>query len=251
MADSEATREPDRAASRARRRPGSEPRSSGSGLFGWVVLVSLALVTIGTVVVFFTPVLGVRSVRVEGTRELDQERVRQVAAIERGTPMVRVDRSGVLRRLNGISRVDSVSLRFSLPSTVVIDVVERRPVLFTDTPDGFRLVDDEGVDYAAVDHRPGELPELRGTSEGRARQGRAAAIAAVTALDERTLGQVRVVRVDVAGGAPRVRMSLTGARTVEWGGRGESDRKAAILPVLLSREGEVYDVTSPELPTVS
>ncbi|SDK07273.1 cell division protein FtsQ [Actinopolyspora mzabensis] len=253
MADSGTTRtrQRGRAASRARRGRAAGTESSGVGVRGWITLGSLALLTIGAVVLFFTPVLGVRSVRIEGTRVLDSSRVRQVAAIERGTPMVRVDRSGVRRRLNGISRIDSATVRLSLPATVVIGVEERRAVMYTGTSKGFRLVDDEGVGFATVTERPSELPELRLGSEQRTKRVRMAAVTAVTALDGKTLDQVRVVRVETGTGAPRVRMSLPRGRAVEWGGPGESERKAAILPVLLTRAGEVYDVTSPELPTVS
>ncbi|MGJ7906109.1 cell division protein FtsQ/DivIB [Actinopolyspora sp. H202] len=216
-----------------------------------MALGSLALLTIGAVVLFFTPVLGVRSVRIEGTRVLEPSRVRQVAAIERGTPMVRVDRSGVRRRVNGISRIDTATVRLSLPATVVIGVEERRPVMYTGTPGGFRLVDDEGVGFATVTERPSELPELRLDSEQGTKRVRMAAVTAVTALDEKTLDQVSTVRVGTGTGAPRIRMSLTRGRTVEWGGPGESERKATVLRVLLTRPGELYDVTSPELPTVS
>lgn len=38
---------------------------------------------------------------------------------------------------------------------------------------------------------------------------------------------------------------------MHWGESGDSARKAAILIPLLTREGQVYDVTSPDLPTVA
>ena len=48
-----------------------------------------------------------------------------------------------------------------------------------------------------------------------------------------------------------IHLRLKGDREVHWGDTDESDRKAAILPPLLTRPGSVYDVTAPSLPTVS
>jgi cell division protein FtsQ len=37
---------------------------------------------------------------------------------------------------------------------------------------------------------------------------------------------------------------------VRWGPDEEAERKASVLVALLTRPGRVYDVTSPDLPTV-
>lgn len=236
-----------RTSSRTRgRRDGNEP-SGGFRVARWVVLVSLALITTGAVLVFFTPVLGVRSVRVSGTEVLDSTRVSRVASIEGGTPIVRVDRAAVRERVTGIPRVESAGVRLVWPSTVRVRVVEREPVLFERIPDGVRLVDDNGVGFAEVPEPPREMPELRLPEEG-GKHRIEDAITAFTSLGEEVRRQVRTVELDGSG---RVRLSLTRGRTVEWGSARESELKAAVLPALLTREGRVYDVTAPELPTVS
>ncbi|PRW64405.1 cell division protein FtsQ/DivIB [Actinopolyspora mortivallis] len=213
----------------------------------WIVLVLLGVVTVAAVLVFFTPVFGVRSVQVRGTEVLGSDRVRQVASVEEGTPLARVDRDGIRRRLNELPRVDSVRIRLVWPSTVSIRLVEREPLLVERTPEGVRLVDDDAVSFPSSAQPPGDLPELRLSGEDTER-ARRAAVAAFTSLDERVRAQVRIVEFVPSAG---VRMSLTEDRTVEWGGPEKSALKAAILPVLLTREGNTYDVTSTELPTVS
>ncbi|WP_167975232.1 hypothetical protein [Lentzea indica] len=44
---------------------------------------------------------------------------------------------------------------------------------------------------------------------------------------------------------------LTGNRVVKWGSSDDTPRKAAVLMVLLTRPGLVFDVSSPDLATVS
>ena len=44
---------------------------------------------------------------------------------------------------------------------------------------------------------------------------------------------------------------LANGKTVRWGNADDSARKAAVLAALMTRPGKVYDVSSPDLPTVS
>ena len=66
------------------------------------------------------------------------------------------------------------------------------------------------------------------------------------ALTPAVRDQVREVR---AAGLEQVTLQLRRGRTVEWGSVERSDRKAAVLAVLLSRKAKVYDVTAPDSPT--
>jgi cell division protein FtsQ len=38
---------------------------------------------------------------------------------------------------------------------------------------------------------------------------------------------------------------------VKWGNSADSERKAMVLAALLTRPGKTYDVSAPDLPTVS
>ena len=59
-----------------------------------------------------------------------------------------------------------------------------------------------------------------------------------------------VVSVSATSGAD-VKVTLSGNRVVKWGSSDDTPRKAAVLLVLLSRPGTTYDVSSPDLATVS
>lgn len=223
------------------------PVASARRWWRWGLVAVLALATVFVLVLFFTPVVGVRSVQVSGLRALEERRVVQAAGVEPGTPMLRVDEAAIRERVSRLSRVDSVRVTLSWPSTVRLEVRERVAVAVDVVSGGFRLVDAEGVVFATVQRRPAGLPEIR-VPERAGEGARRSAMTVITALPDSVLGEVEAV---VAERPDRVRLLLTRGRTVEWGSTRLTERKAAILPALLTREGKVYDVTSPALPTVS
>jgi cell division protein FtsQ len=64
--------------------------------------------------------------------------------------------------------------------------------------------------------------------------------------------QVRAEVLAVSASTPsNVRLTLTAGREVLWGSTADSQRKAAVLVPLLTRDGKIYNVEAPELTTVS
>ncbi|MBA8823421.1 cell division protein FtsQ [Saccharopolyspora lacisalsi] len=210
-----------------------------------LLFLGMAVITVLVLVLYFTPALGVRSVEISGTTE--RQRIRDVAAIRTGTPMLRVDESAIRDRLRALPWVDSTRVELGWPWTVRLRVVERSPVAYTRTSKGIRLVDAEGVPFETVPAPP-ELPELR---VHRATADDGATDAALTVLRALPDPVRRELTTIVAEQPDHVRLLLTGGRTVQWGSTARTARKAAILPALLTRPGKVYDVTTPALPTVS
>ncbi|WP_158843030.1 cell division protein FtsQ/DivIB [Saccharothrix deserti] len=239
-------------ASASRRRPprGTSRRPSRSDLYRRRVLrrrlVAIFIMSVVTVVVctvWFTPVLGVREVEVRGAVELTAADVREAAAIESGTPLVRVDTEAVAGRVRELPRVAGVVVERVLPGTVRLTVDERQPVGVVKAADGAHLVDSTGKDYATVPEPPSGLPELKVEPD--------AVVAAVGVLTQIPEALRREVLVVTAGSPSDVRLTLSAGREARWGSVVETPRKAAVLEVLLTRPGSVFDVSSPELPTVS
>ncbi|MEU4742790.1 cell division protein FtsQ/DivIB, partial [Actinosynnema sp. NPDC023658] len=127
--------------------------------------------------------------------------------------------------------------------TVRQTVHELEPVGVITAPDGAHLIDATGKDYATVVQPPSGLPELK--------VAQVAVVAAVTVLTQ-VPEALREEVLSVAADSPSdVRLTLTAGRQARWGSADDTPRKAAVLQVLLTREGTVFDVSSPELPTVS
>jgi cell division protein FtsQ len=214
----------------------------------WVALSVVAGVVLVAAAVWWTPLLGVRSVDVSGARQLTADQVRAAASVPEGTPMLRLDLRSIQLKVRLLARVASVRVLREWPSTVHIEITERRPIGYLAESDGTHLVDATGMDYATVAAPPPGLPRIVLTTVAPSDQRTEAVVGVLRALP----AQLRSLVVTVTAGTPgSVTLGLTHGRTIRWGSADDSVRKAAVLAPLMTRPGKVYDVSSPELPTVS
>lgn len=214
-------------------------------LVALAAVLSLIGLTYG---VFFTPLLGVRAVDVHGSVVLTDDEVRAAAAIEHGSPLVRLDLQGIRERVAAVPRVATIEVERQLFGTVRLLITERVPVGSVKMPDGFHLVDSTGKDYATLATAAPGVPELVLATPSTADPATRAVVGVLNELPEKL--RPEVLQVSATTGAD-VKLALTGDRVVKWGGPEDTPRKAAVLLVLLTRKGTAFDVTSPDLATVS
>lgn len=212
----------------------------------WGALLVLTAVTLLVLALYFTPLLGVRSVRVEGNRALGEQEVLAAAEVPLGESMLRVDTDGIRSRLRENPQVASARAELSWPSTVRLEIEERTPAAFARDGGAVRLVDAGGVPFNTVPQPPPGLPELKAPSpdDPLVRDE----MSVLASLPPEVRDQVVGVTARTSGD---LRLRLTGDREVKWGSLRESQRKASVLPLLLTQPGRVYNVTSPDLPTVA
>ncbi|CAM3675941.1 cell division protein FtsQ/DivIB [Kibdelosporangium persicum] len=214
----------------------------------WTVVLAFVGVLALLYVVFFTPVLGARTVDVQGTQGLTPDEVRAVAAVEMGKPLIRLDTDEIAGRVATLPRVAKVSVERSWPGTVEIIVSEREPVAYAKLADGAHMVDGTGVDYAVVPQAPPGLPSIEVATLG---SGDPATRAVVDVLG-RIPPQLKQRVVTLSAKTPGdVQLKLVDGQLVKWGNAADSERKAMVLAALLTRPGKVYDVAAPDLPTIS
>lgn len=210
----------------------------------YVVLV-LLLAGIGTWLVFFSSVVTVREVSLHGNRTISSVRVRAVAKAPMGTQLARVDLAAIKARVEAMPAVRSVSVSRSWPHTVAISVTERTPVAVVDRGAGLQAVDEDGVLFGSYSRKPDDLP-LISTAPDVKSEALAEAAHVVTSLRADIASKVE--RVDVES-VDRIRLLLTGGRTVMWGSAEQSAQKAAVVAVLLDQPGTEIDVSVPGRPT--
>ena len=212
---------------------------AGAGLVAvvWLLLVS--------------PVLGVRSVQVDGVATLPADQVREAAGIEPGTPLLRVDVDTARARIGRLPQVASVAVTRGWPHTVVVTVVERKPVAVVGVPGRRTLVDADGVLFDTVSGEPpaGVVP-LDVAAPG---PGDPATMAALTAVEALPTGLRKKVASVAATEAGELTVTLTDHTLVRWGGPERSERKAAALAALIGQfaHGDLepaatIDVSTPE-----
>ena len=211
----------------------------------WSVVLGIVSVALA-LVLYFTPAMSARSVVVTGVGTVTQEEVLDVAAVRLGTPLLQINTGEVADRVAGIRRVASARVQREYPSTVRITVVERIPIVVKDFPDGPHLYDRDGVDFATAPPPPG-LPYIDVADPGPADPPTRAALEVMTALRPEVVAQVSRV---AAPSVSSITLTLADGRTVVWGTTDRTDEKAEKLAALLTQPGRVYDVSSPDLPTV-
>lgn len=245
------TRRPRSDAVRARRsEPGGRPTPTRARYLTrrWVAaLVALGVLT-AAYLVMFTSLLGVRSVEVVGVRTISQKDVIKAAAIEPGTPMVRLDADEAAARVAKLPRVFEVRVERSWPSTVQIIVTERSPVAIRHAGDEIHLIDETGLDYAVTTNAPSHLPTLAMSNVRPNDRATRAVVTVLAALPKQLKDHLVTVTADTPGD---VRLTLSDGRVVKWGNAEDNPRKAAVLAALLTRPGKTYDVATPDFPTVS
>jgi len=220
-------------------------RRLAAALFGVVAL--LVVVVLGTRVLLYDAGLAnVEDLTVTGVTTVPEQAVRDAAAVSPGGPLISVDTAGIASRVAALEGVASVGVRRAWPHTVEVDVTERVPVALWQSPAGLYEVDTTGLSYRRAPDPPPALPRLTFAGVGPQDPATTAAITVLRDLTEPLRAQVATVAV--AG--TQVTLGLVDDRSVRWGDPERSADKVAVLGPLLGQPGSVYDVSSPDLPTV-
>ncbi|MGH3459604.1 cell division protein FtsQ/DivIB [Aeromicrobium sp.] len=218
-----------------------------------VFLVLLGVGVVGGLVwvIWFSSALAVDRVQVEGTTTLKPTDIRSQAAVRLGRPLARVDTVAIESKVAAMARIDRVDVSRRWPSTIRIEVVERKPVAWVMSGISIRMLDRYGVDFRTVRSEPKNLVEVRvETISARKRQqsleSSTAVIDVLRTGDPGLLKQVQYVRVS---SKDSVQLVLGKNRTVTWGSAAKGEQKLQVVRSLLKIKATDYDVSAPEQPT--
>jgi cell division protein FtsQ len=214
-----------------------------------VGVLLLGLVGAGTWLVFFSSVLAVAGVQVEGTKLVSPSAVRRAAAVPLGSPLATADLDAVTARVQRLVAVKSVDVSRAWPDQVRIDVTERRAVAVVEPRDGsgqLRGIDATGVDFRGYRTRPKGLPVLRGDA-GTDTDALAEAATVAGSLPPALAAKVAYVEVRTVD---HISLELRSGPTVLWGSAADSVNKARVLGVLLGQHARYYDVSVPGQPVI-
>jgi cell division protein FtsQ len=214
----------------------------------WAVGLGVVLV-IGALLwmVYATPVLGVREVRVVGTEALTATEVETAAAVPMSEPLARLDLDAVRARVQGLPAVDHATVSRSWPSAVVVEVVERTPVAAIRAGKEFTLIDGQGVPFRTVARKPSGIPLAALPQPGPADVNTRAMLTVLDALTDELRGQLLQISVPAPA---RIELTLRKDRRVIWGDDSASETKAQVSTALLKRRGQTIDVSAPTVVTI-
>lgn len=250
------------ATARSKSRPSSSPRRkthrrSGRGKKhrrSWrakalaITAVVLVLILIGGSLwtIYFSTAFVTKRVNVVGTHHLTPTQVSFAVQIPLGVPLARQKLDEIAKRATTLSAVESATATRDWPHTITVTVVERRPVLALDQPDGYVVVDKFGVAYetqttlpahvvlGVVD--PADTPLLHDVAT------------VATAFPDKLRGKVGRI---TATSPDDIGLILDSGRKVTWGSAADSELKAHVVTALLKRKPKSsIDVSSPHNPAV-
>lgn len=213
----------------------------------FIVLLTAGVVGTAAWLVFFSPVLGVRSVEVVGNLTVDTASIQKQAGVPALQPLATVDLAGVETKVLGLRKIATATVVRAWPGTLRIEVVEREPVAVVLVNGKSALVDKTGVVTEIKDVAPPRLPVLRLDRPG---PGDPATRAALQVVGELPIDLARRVEEVRATSAEGISLKLVDGRTVIWGGADRGPDKIRILTDLLKRKAQVYDVSSPDVVTL-
>jgi cell division protein FtsQ len=123
------------------------------------------------------------NVNVRGTNNLNELKIYQIALGDRDRAMPFVDVDALRERLLALSWVEDARVSRQLPDTLVIDIVERKPVAVLQKIDRLVLIDKDGIELEAVSEgrAKGKLL-LKGPGAGRQVAGLSELLDAAPAL---------------------------------------------------------------------
>lgn len=110
-----------------------------------LAVVLMIAVAAGAVGITRSPLFAITAVRVEGVGEADAQLVKDTAQVAKGQNLMSADLDDALARTQALPWVAQAQVRRVPPSTVVIEVVPRKPVAILVALSGQWLVDRTGV----------------------------------------------------------------------------------------------------------
>jgi len=215
----------------------------------WRVVLAVVLVVLtvagGVWLVFFSTVLAIDGVEVEGNRLLTEAEVREAAEAPTGEPLARADLDAIAARIEALPAVASVDVTRAWPDQVLVQIVEREAVAVIDDDGRFRGMDADGVVFREFKTLPKTLPRLKIAPDTRG-EAMAEGAAVVGVLPADIVAKIDFVDVKTVD---QISLQFRDGRTVVWGSADESEQKARVLDALLRQRFDVYDVSVPGQPT--
>lgn len=215
--------------------------------------VTLVLVLVAYLAVYFLPLMAVRTIEVTGVAADRREQVVEQAQVAKGTPLMQVDSRQVAQRVAVIPQVSEVRVVREYPSTLRIEIVERQAAAWMLLDGAVHVFDAEGVDFEQPDSAPEGLVEIE--LGDTASQFRTTAVA--TSVE---IAQILHDATAARGAAQQVTkvesespqgyvLTLADGRRLEWGSDERSEEKAEAFAVVMDRPGQVWNLANPAMPT--
>lgn len=220
----------------------------------WAAITAVVAALVLVWVIFFSPLLAVRAIEVNGAQLTDEQDVQQHLEHFQGTPMAQISESDVMDSLGDLPQVRSVHVMTMPDRRLIVDLTERVAVAAVQDGQSWSLVDHEGtVLRTTEDLAELNVPVIEGGTEVLGTEDFTSVADVLSTLPSSLLEQVSSAK---AQSDSTVELELNGGITVKWGDATQSALKAEVLAQLIQAPEQtgavnVYDVSTPEHPVLS
>lgn len=210
-----------------------------------VGVLALVVVLLGVLAIaVFSPILALRTIRVEGNSAVPAAQVQDALSGQLGTPLALLDDGTIRSELSHLILIRSYVTEIVPPNTLVVRIVERKAIGVLHVGSGYEQVDPAGI-VLAKSPTPAGLPVIDIGKSGVNSAGFAAAVKVLLAMPASVLAQVGSISATTVD---NVSLELSqGNHEVIWGSSAQSDLKATALATLLKTcaSQPVLNVTAP------
>ncbi len=135
-------------------------------LWRWIGAGFLAVgLVVGAVwAVFFSTLLSVSSVQIEGVGLLTPSEVRNAAQVPMGEPLATVDLAAIDARVTALAPVRSATVTRLWPDQVLIEIQEREVIATVELGGQIRGMDASGILFRTYQRAPRQFPRIRSDS---------------------------------------------------------------------------------------
>ena len=218
----------------------------------WISAVSAVVaVALFFVFLFYSPVLALKTVVVEGTELMPREQVEAALEPLKGQTLPTISDADVRALLKDRPEIEEIDVAAQPPSTLVVTITERVPVAVLQDGAQLVLIDEQGRRLAvAADRASVPLPLIDGGAEAVNLQVFPSITSVLAALPAEVLAKLESAS---AATVDSVELKLASGQTVFWGSADANEAKARVLEALMRMAPtdppvQVYDVSTPDRP---
>jgi cell division protein FtsQ len=222
-------------------------RRSRRRRIAWLAAASSLVLVLGFVAAaVYSPLLSLKTIRVEGASRVSSASVRAAVDGQLGRPLALVDFDAITRSLAKFPLIRSFVTETVPPDTLIIRIAERAPIATLATASGYSVVDPAGIVIETGSERPPKLPLIELGSASKNSAAFTASVGVLLALPADLLARVDTVSAQTGDD---VTLTLTGGTTVVWGSPEQSALKARALAAAVaapdSAGAKSFDVSAP------
>lgn len=128
-------------------------------------IVYFLLIIIGLYFFMHSPIFNIQNITVKGNKNLAIEDIKRLSQLSQGDNLFKINKDEIIKNILVHPLIKEVEISRDLPSTLRIDILERKPIGLVVCEDGFIQVSEKGY-FISIDRDLGnyKLPVISGVS---------------------------------------------------------------------------------------